>query len=557
MPSPEIVPHDYSHGVASGMVLPLRHSAFLVMLPLHQVKSLLEGAAATPRFFLATYNGQNRMSDDQRGGSIGQRVLASTLWLAAWRWTARLMGIVSIVILARLLLPEDFGIVATGMVVVAFFDILIDLGTDRYLIRLSEPDREDYDTAWTLRLAVTATASTVIFLAAAPVANFFNDDRLVNVLRVLAVANVMRAFTNIGLIMYQRELQFGKIAMIGLGQRLTGVTTTIVLAFLLQNYWAMVFGQVAFRAAELLLSYLVHPYRPRFATARFTDQWNFSKWIVVRNIATFLQSSGDQLVVAKLLGTELIGLYSMAIRIAQLPTLHLVKPVLLPVYSGLAKKQHEPREFTRGVLQMTAAIFTVVLPAATLFGTLSEPIVISVLGTKWLPVAPLLSILVVAMMAQVLANPVITTLTLLGRVQLLAALHWMSAILGIGVVLIAAQLGDLEAVAQARAAVAIALAFLYYSQIRAALAVSWRRLAECVYRPALASLVMAVVTTSIADAVHRPVIALLLACLVGSAAYVITVYVFWRTASSPNSGEALLVREFAKLLRRMVHRRHN
>ena len=95
------------------------------------------------------------MSDNEPGGSIGQRVLASTLWLAAWRWTARLMGVVSIVILARLLLPEDFGIVATGMVVVAFFDILIDLGTDRYLIRLSDPRREDYDTAWTLRLFVT------------------------------------------------------------------------------------------------------------------------------------------------------------------------------------------------------------------------------------------------------------------------------------------------------------------------------------------------------------------------------------------------------------------
>ena len=97
--------------------------------------------------------------------SVGERIISSTLWVGAWRWTARLIGFVSIIILARLLLPADFGIVATGMVVVAFFDILTDLGTDRYLIRLTEPGRADYDSAWTLRLIVISGASAAIFSA--------------------------------------------------------------------------------------------------------------------------------------------------------------------------------------------------------------------------------------------------------------------------------------------------------------------------------------------------------------------------------------------------------
>jgi len=495
------------------------------------------------------------LSDGQSGDSIGQRVLTGTLWLATWRWTARLMGVVSIVILARLLLPEDFGIVATGMVVVAFFDVLIDLGTDRYLIRLSDPSRKDYDTAWTLRLSVVVASSTVIFVAASPVAHLFGDDRLINVLRVLALANMMRGFSNIGLIMYQRNLQYKKIAMIGLGQRLTGVATTIALAFILQNYWAMVFGQVAFRGAELVLSYLVHPYRPRPAIAQIADQWDFSKWIVVRNVATFLQGKGDQLVVAKLFGTEAIGLYSMAVRVAQLPTQHLMKPVLLPIYSGLARKQHDPKLFSAGVLQMTEAVFVVVLPAAILFATLSEPIVTLALGAKWLAVGPLLTLLVIAMMAQVLVDPVVTTLTLLGRVGLLAALHWISAIVGIAVVLLAARLGDLEEVAQARAGIVAVLAFLYYGQLRGALAVPWRRLAACAYRPVVAAIGMAVVTTSIANAGYYPSVTLLLAFLAGCVAYAAVVYVLWRAASRPNSGEALLVRESARLARRIINSR--
>jgi hypothetical protein len=98
---------------------------------------------------------------------------------------------------------------------------------------------------------------------------------------------------------------------------------------------------------------------------------------------------------------------------------------------------------------------------------------------------------------------------------------------------------------------------LYFSKLRGALAVSWRRLAECVYRPGLASLVMVAVTTSVANATDRPLVALLTACLAGGVTYVIIVYLLWRAASAPNSGEALLVRELAKLVGRIIHRRRN
>ena len=133
--------------------------------------------------------------------SIGDQVVSGTLWLGSWRWSARLIGFVTTIILARLLVPEDFGILATGAIVVGFFAIMTGLGTESYLIRHKDPDHDDYDTAWTLRILVISISTVGIFFAAGPGADYFNDQRLVDVLQVLAIAGWLGGFANIGLTM--------------------------------------------------------------------------------------------------------------------------------------------------------------------------------------------------------------------------------------------------------------------------------------------------------------------------------------------------------------------
>src|SRR3989344_4948504 len=339
--------------------------------------------------------------------------------MGGWRWTERLLGFVNIVVLARLLMPTDIGIVATALVVIALFDILIELGTDRYLIRLPEADHADYDTAWTLRFMVIAAASAAIFVSADVVSGYFNDARLAGVLRILAGASLLRGLTNIGLTIYRRDLRFDKIAMVGLMQRVVGVVATIVFAFVLESYWAIVIGEVFTRVADVALSYLVQPYRPRFSLARIAKQWEFSKWVVSRNVAGFAQGRGDQFLVAKFFGVEQMGFYAMALRLAETPTRHLVAPLSMPLYSGLAKKQHDPVQFVTSILQAVGATAVVVLPAATLAAVLAEPLVLGVFGVKWQAAVPLVAPLGFTMAAAALADPAVTALTLLGRMRLL------------------------------------------------------------------------------------------------------------------------------------------
>ena len=487
-----------------------------------------------------------------QNASVGEQVVSGTLWMGSWRWTARLIGFVTTIILARLLLPEDFGIVATGAIIVGFFTIMIDLGTDSYLIRLKEPDRDDYDTAWTLRLIVISAASIAIFFAAQPGANFFNEQRLVDVLQLLALIGWVSGFSNIGLTMYRRELQFRKIALIGLSQRISATITTIALAIWLRNYWAMVIGELVFMLVGLLLSYTQHSYRPRFTLIRIRKQWDFCKWIVAQNLATFLQSQGDGFVVARLFGIELMGIYSMGMRFAALPTKQLLAPVLPPVYSGLAKKQHDADEFISSVLKVIGATATLMLPAATLFAVLSEPLIVAVLGERWIPVIPLVAPLVISILLVVLTNPAVSALTIKGKVRLLAGLNWFSAFSVIAVLLVASQWREIEVLAWARVAMTFVIVMLYYTYMRTTLHISVLSLLASIYRPLLASAVMALVIYILSSLVSTAWLMLLIGVIVGGAIYVFMATLLWRIAGSPDSGDALLVRKLHKVIVRKL-----
>ena len=491
---------------------------------------------------------------DADTASIGEKVVSSSLWMIAWRWSARLIGLLTTVILARLLFPEDFGIVATAGIVSAFFTMMIDLGTDSYLIRHQDPDRYDYDTAWTLRLVVLSISAAGIFLAAQPGAKFFDDPRLVDVIRFFAVIGFLTAFTNIGMTIFRRELQFRQIAIIGITQRLSATAVTLVLAFWLKNYWAIVLGEAVFALVGLVLSYTRHPYRPRINFSRVHQQWEFSKWILVRNLGAVLRSQGDGLIIAKFFGIDLMGIFSMASKLAALPTQQMIKPVMAPIFSGLAKKQGDRDIFIASTLKVIGATAFLTLPAAALFATLAEPLVNLILGDRWDAVVPLVAPVVFMMTLAILGGPIGAALTIEGRVKLLAGVQWFAAVFVLSGMLVVAQWRDLELLVWARFAMAGFMFSLTCYFLQSIMKVSAVRLLASIYRPALSSLAMSLIVYFAVLPQDNAVVAIIAGFILGGISYILVLGVLWRLAGSPDSGEALLVRKLGKVLARISKR---
>ena len=155
------------------------------------------------------------------------------------RWIDRLIGLVSTLILARLLVPEDFGIVAMASVVVGLIDTLLDLGVGSALIQNRDAGREDFDTAWTMRVIQALGAALILWFAAPLAAEYFRDPRVVDVIRVMALAMLIGGFENIGIVAFQKNMEFGSDFRFFFFRRLAGFIVTISLAFWLHSYWAM------------------------------------------------------------------------------------------------------------------------------------------------------------------------------------------------------------------------------------------------------------------------------------------------------------------------------
>ena len=147
------------------------------------------------------------MSEDAAGGQAGPGtdMLRGSAWMIMLRWTLRLTGVVSTVILARLLTPNDFGVVAIAMIVVGMFEMLSATGQSQAIIRHSDPTREHYDTAWTISVIIGFGIGTAIFLIA-PLTNiYFHDERSIMVMQCLSLRAIMSGFENIGMLNFERR----------------------------------------------------------------------------------------------------------------------------------------------------------------------------------------------------------------------------------------------------------------------------------------------------------------------------------------------------------------
>jgi O-antigen/teichoic acid export membrane protein len=141
--------------------------------------------------------------------AVIKSVFHGALLTVLMRWSDRLIGMVSMIILARLLTPADFGIIAMASVVVGLIDVLLDLGVNIALIQNTEASQEDYDTAWTLRLIQAGFAGLVIFICAPLAANYYHNLLITDVLRIMACSVVIAGMENIGIVTFQKNMEFG------------------------------------------------------------------------------------------------------------------------------------------------------------------------------------------------------------------------------------------------------------------------------------------------------------------------------------------------------------
>jgi len=324
---------------------------------------------------------------------IGHKVAAGAAWALVTRLALRSVGLVSTVILARLLLPLDFGIVALAGSVAGAVEAMGNLSIETALIAIRNDDRRHYDTAWTLALLQSAFLALVMAGVAVPAAILLNDSRLAPVIWVLAATRFLEGFTNIAVIDFQKHLNFSRDMQLSLSGKLVALVITIPLAWFWQSYLALVAGIVMGRVATVILSYLMRPYRPRLCFDEWRSLLGISSWLLLSNMLELLVQRLDLLIIGHFYGARLVGLYDVSREVATLPTSELVGPIRRALFSGMARVAANESVLRELYLNTFAAGTAVGVPAAVGIIMLADPIVRTMLGQRWLDAIPVLAIL--------------------------------------------------------------------------------------------------------------------------------------------------------------------
>ena len=331
----------------------------------------------------------------ESGGSLSQRTVRGGFWVFSLRIVQQIFGLARLVILARILAPHDFGLMGIALLTMSTIETFSQTGFQAALIQKKENIESYLDAAWTVLLLRGLVLFGVLYFAAPFTASFFDAPEAKSIIQVIGLSVLFQAVTNIGVIYFQKELEFNKEFIYQFAGTLADFIVAISAVLILKNVWALVFGMLAGNAVRCIVSYLIHPYRPRLSRdlRKAKELFGFGKWVLGSSILVFLLTQGDDIFVGKLLGATALGFYQLAYKISNMPATeisHLIARVTFPAYSQLQNNLLKLQEAYLKVLQLTTFLS---IPIAGLIFILAPDFTKIFLGGKWMPMVPAMQVL--------------------------------------------------------------------------------------------------------------------------------------------------------------------
>lgn len=476
-------------------------------------------------------------------------------WMVLFRLFDRSIGIISTVVLARVLLPADFGLVAMAMSVIAIIELATAFSFDVALIQKKDPTREHFDTAWTLNLMVAVGGAVVTAVLALPTAAFYGDPRLSTVMLAIGTVWLVSGFENIGIVNFRRNMDFSLEFRLLASKRVISFCVTMLAAWVFHSYWTLIAGMAAGRIAGVVLSYAMEPFRPRLTLVHTYELFSFSGWMMLGNLAYVLMNRAPHFVVGHMFGAQSLGAYTVGAEIANLPHTELVAPVNRAMFPGFSRLVDDMDVFRKTCVDATAAIFLLVMPVSVGVALLAPQVVRILLGLKWPEAVPVIQVLAFAGAVSALTSNNLSAYQALGRPGLgTATLVVRMLLLLLGLWLLTSRFGVLGA---AFAEVVAALGSLAVSVpiLSRTLRLGTLTYFRALVRPFVASAVTGLVLHAVLpgrglqEDIFGAVIWLVIGSLLGVVIYPAVVAALWFLAGRPASVEvALFVRLRDRLL---------
>jgi len=340
-------------------------------------------------------------------GDLSRKVTKGALWVTVSGICSRGLGIISSIILARLLLPSDYGLLAIATAIVSMMQGLTITGFGSALIQKQEKTEEFLNTAWTFELAKYFILFFILFFLAPLFALFFKEPAAIAVLRVISFSLIFQGLRNVGIIYFRKKLDFKRQFIFNIVPQIIYIIVVIPLAFILRNVWALVWASVVRGLAVCAISYIMHHYRPRldFNINKAKELFNFGKWILGQSIIVIISNQGITMFVGKFLGIPVLGFYNRAGAFSTALFQNLTGIIWQVGYPAYSQLQKVTARLKRAyLLTLKLLTFFFLLMAGGLL-ILSWDFTHLFLTDKWISIVPVIQILCLRAMIGCITTP--------------------------------------------------------------------------------------------------------------------------------------------------------
>ena len=315
---------------------------------------------------------------------FSSRVAFGAAMLVGSTLVVRLIGVAGLAILARLLAPADYGIMALALVALGLSQILFDFQVGNALIREREVDADHLRTAFTLSTLRGALLAALFVLGAPPFAAAVGEPKLEPVLRWLALAPLLQGFVNPRLPLFAKALDFRKEAIVNIAGRSAFLMVAVATALARPDHWALVAGHVAAAVTSTAASYVFAPALPGFGLARWRMFVSFGGWMTGASILSYLGEKLDAVFINAKLGVAATGVYNIGLQTASNFTNQLATPLTRAMFSGLSNLAGEPARLTRAYVVAQSSVLGTLLPIGVGAALAAREILLILAGPKWL-----------------------------------------------------------------------------------------------------------------------------------------------------------------------------
>lgn len=327
--------------------------------------------------------------------SLKQQLLSGFFWTYLQQFSSQLINFLISLVLARLLLPEDFGIIGLIYIFITIGNVLIDGGLTLSLIRTLDADEEDFSTVFFANIGVSIFVYLLVFSLAPFIADFYKLEVLTNIIRVFALTFIFSSFSSVQSAILTKKMQFKTQMMIAIPSIIVSGIVGITLAVLNCGVWSLVWASIAQSGVGTIQLWLYSNWRPKkcFNKIKIFKHLNFGYKLIISGVFDAIFVNIYPIFIGKTFSVKQVGFYTQAESLKQLPISNIagaLSKITLPLFS---KIQNDNLKLKESYGRITQLVLFVITPILIFMSVLAEPLLLFVYSAKWVAAAPYLKIL--------------------------------------------------------------------------------------------------------------------------------------------------------------------